>query len=81
MHPILYKLGPLEFRVYGLMLAVSFIAGIYLARYRAKKVGVDQNLILDLSLFIVLAAVIGSPSSLYLVIAESPNPILRAEQL
>lgn len=60
MHPILVELGRLQIRSYGFMLAVSFLLGIWLAGRRAKKVGIDPQKILDLSVVIIVAAVVGS---------------------
>ena len=60
MHPTLIDLGKLSIHSYGFMLAVSFLAGIYLASYRAKKYGLEVQHILDLSVYIILSAVIGS---------------------
>lgn len=60
MHPILLELGQLQIRSYGFMLAVSFLLGIWLAGRRAKRYGIDPQKILDLSVIIILAAVIGS---------------------
>jgi phosphatidylglycerol:prolipoprotein diacylglycerol transferase len=42
------------------MLAMSFLVGIYVAAWRAKRYGVRPQLILDLSVYIILAAVVGS---------------------
>ncbi len=42
------------------MLAISFIAGIYLAMRRAKHFGIDYQHVLDLSVYIILSAVVGS---------------------
>jgi phosphatidylglycerol:prolipoprotein diacylglycerol transferase len=42
------------------MLAMSFLLGIYLASWRAKRAGIKSQLMLDLSVFIILGAVIGS---------------------
>jgi phosphatidylglycerol:prolipoprotein diacylglycerol transferase len=60
MHPILIDLGRIQVRSYGFMLAVSFLLGIWLAGRRAKRYGVDPQKILDLSVIIILAAVVGS---------------------
>jgi phosphatidylglycerol:prolipoprotein diacylglycerol transferase len=60
MHPILIHLGKLQVRSYGFMLALSFLLGIWLGSRRAKKAGIDPQKILDLSVIIILAAVIGS---------------------
>jgi len=60
MHPVLLELGRLQIRSYGFMLAVSFLLGIWLAGRRAKRYGIDAQKILDLSVVIILAAVVGS---------------------
>jgi phosphatidylglycerol:prolipoprotein diacylglycerol transferase len=59
-HSKLFQIGPLEIHSYGLLLAISFLVGIYLSIYRAKKQGVDPNKIIDLSVVIVLSAIIGA---------------------
>lgn len=60
MHPTLLKLGPLHLKAYGLMLAISFILGIYFACYRARKRDVDCQDIMDLAVWILVAAIAGS---------------------
>src|ERR1035437_2973172 len=60
MHPILFKLGPLEIRVYGLLVAIAFLTAIYLASMLAKKRGYKEDVILDLGLVIIISSVIGA---------------------
>ena len=60
MYPVLYKIGALEIRSYGLMLALSFLIGIYFSVRRAKKRNVDPNLIMDLSVILIISAIVGS---------------------
>jgi phosphatidylglycerol:prolipoprotein diacylglycerol transferase len=60
MHPVLLRLGPLTLRSYGLALAAAFLAGIFIARRRARRAGYDPGLIADLSLYIFAGAIIGS---------------------
>ncbi|MDZ7724152.1 MAG: prolipoprotein diacylglyceryl transferase [candidate division KSB1 bacterium] len=60
MHPILFKIGPLEIRSYGFMLALSFLLGIWFSTRRAKKQGVDPNHILDLSVILIISGIVGS---------------------
>ncbi len=76
MHPILIQLGRIQIRSYGFMLAVSFLLGIWLAGRRAKRYGVDPQKILDLSVVIILAAVVGS-RLLYVVfhLDQYSNPL------
>ena len=67
MHPILFGLGPWEARSYGLMLAISVLSGVFLARYRARSAGVDPRVILRLSVFMVIAILVGSRLAYVLV--------------
>lgn len=60
MHPVLFRLGALEIRSYGLLLALSFLIGIYFSIYRAKKRNVDPNHIMDLSVILIISAIVGS---------------------
>ena len=60
MHPVLFRIGALEIRSYGLLLALSFLIGIYFSIYRAKKRGVDPNHIMDLSVILIISAIVGS---------------------
>jgi phosphatidylglycerol:prolipoprotein diacylglycerol transferase len=67
MHPILFNLGGLEVRVYGLLVALSFLTGIYFSSITAKKNGIDPDTILDLGLVIIISAVIGA-RALYVIV-------------
>jgi phosphatidylglycerol:prolipoprotein diacylglycerol transferase len=62
MHPIIIGSETSRFAIhgYGLMLALSFMLGIYFAIRRAQKQGIDPNKIMDLSVYIVLSAILGS---------------------
>ncbi len=60
MHPILIEIGPLKIYSYGFMLALSFWIGILLAARRAARRGVKPDHIYDMSIILILAAVIGS---------------------
>lgn len=60
MYPIIWDLGPVEIRSYGVMLALAFFIGIIVAVKRGQKQGFHPDLILDLSIFIIISAIIGS---------------------
>jgi phosphatidylglycerol:prolipoprotein diacylglycerol transferase len=60
MHPVLFKLGAFELRAYGFTLAISFLLGIYMAVRRGQKRGIDPEKIMDLSVIIILASIIGA---------------------
>lgn len=66
MHPILIELGRFRIYSYGFMLALSFFVGILLAARRAGKRGIDPDIIYDLSIILIIAAVVGS-RGLYII--------------
>jgi phosphatidylglycerol:prolipoprotein diacylglycerol transferase len=66
-HPILFQLGPMTLRTYGLMMAISFTLGILLSIFLNRKAGREDDLILDLSTWIMLGAVVGA-RLLYIVV-------------
>jgi phosphatidylglycerol---prolipoprotein diacylglyceryl transferase len=59
-HPVLIEIGRFKLYSYGLMLALSFWVGILWAAHRASKKGVKAEAIYDLSIILILAAVLGS---------------------
>ncbi len=60
MHPLLFRIGPLPIYSYGTMLALAFLVGIFLARRRAGKMGVEPDLITDLSIYIMIGTLLGA---------------------
>ncbi|MFC1544852.1 prolipoprotein diacylglyceryl transferase [Gemmatimonadota bacterium] len=60
MHPVIFSLGPLEIKSYGVMLAISFLAGYLVARKRAEHRGIGPEALLDLCFWILLSAIVGS---------------------
>jgi phosphatidylglycerol:prolipoprotein diacylglycerol transferase len=60
MFPTILRIGTLHIYSYGLMLFLSFLAGIALVERRVKRFGVDPKKVTDLALWILLAVVLGS---------------------
>ena len=60
MHPILFSIGRINIYTYGVFIASAFFLGIGLAVKEAKKEGIDPQKILDLSFYILIAAIVGS---------------------
>ena len=54
------EIGRFEIHSYGVMLAISFLLGIYWAIHRAQKRDLDRNAVMDVSLIVVFCALIGS---------------------
>ncbi|OGG05480.1 MAG: prolipoprotein diacylglyceryl transferase [Candidatus Glassbacteria bacterium RIFCSPLOWO2_12_FULL_58_11] len=60
MYPVLLRLGPLEIKSYGVMLAISFLLGYLVAQKRAARNGIDVTVLLDLCFYILISAIAGS---------------------
>jgi phosphatidylglycerol:prolipoprotein diacylglycerol transferase len=55
-----YLIGPLPIRLYGLMIGIGFLLATYLASRRAKKEGINPDRILDMGVYLLIAAIVGS---------------------
>src|SRR4051812_273178 len=60
MFPRLFEAGPITVYTYGVLLAAAYLLGLQLARVRAKARGLDANRVLDLGIYIIIAALIGA---------------------
>jgi phosphatidylglycerol:prolipoprotein diacylglycerol transferase len=60
MHPIIFHIFKFPIHSYGLMLAVSFLSAIWIAGRRAKKNGLESQVISDVGFYIILASIIGA---------------------
>lgn len=67
MHPRLFEIGPYTIYTYGVLLAAAYLLGLQLAIYRSKKAGLDSGRVLDLGVYIVIAALVGAKLLLLLV--------------
>lgn len=70
MFPILLKIGPLELRAYGVMIALAFVAATWLGVREARRKGFDPELIYDLLFVVMLSSVAGA--RLYFVLVSEP---------
>ena len=80
MYPELFSLGPITIYSYGVLLAASYLLGLWLAMRRAKRWGLDANRVLDLGIYIIIAALIGAKLLLLVVdfdqFSNSPADLL-----
>ena len=60
MHPVLFKLGPVTVHTYGVLVAAAFLAGLWLAVREGRRKGIEPDRVMDLGLYILVAAVVGS---------------------
>jgi phosphatidylglycerol:prolipoprotein diacylglycerol transferase len=67
MHPILFEIGNWPVYSYGVLLALAYLAGLQLAVFRAKRAGVDPARIMDLGIYLIIAALIGAKLMLVIV--------------
>lgn len=68
MHPILVELGPLQLPSYGVMVLIGLVLGLWTARWRAVRVGLDGDHVMDLGLWVVLGGLAGA--KLLLVVTD-----------
>ncbi|GCL37309.1 MULTISPECIES: prolipoprotein diacylglyceryl transferase [Sphaerospermopsis] len=55
--PIIFELGPVIIRWYGLLIASAVLIGVSLSQYLAKRRHVNPELISDLSIWLVIGAI------------------------
>lgn len=67
MHPILLDLGPLTIYSYGVFLASAYLLGLWMAVRRANAAGIDGNRVLDLGIWVIIAALVGAKALLFII--------------
>jgi phosphatidylglycerol:prolipoprotein diacylglycerol transferase len=67
MHPILFELGNWPVYSYGVLLALAYLAALQLAVVRARRRGLDGTRVMDLGIYLIIAALIGAKLMLVLV--------------
>ena len=60
MYPELFSVGPITIYTYGVLLAASYLLGLQFAMVRARRWGLDANRVLDLGIYIIIAALVGA---------------------
>jgi phosphatidylglycerol:prolipoprotein diacylglycerol transferase len=66
MFPKILDIGPITVHSYGLLLALAFIAGIWLASSLARKEGLNPDSIWNMGLIIIFSALVGAKILLFL---------------
>ena len=51
--------GPFTLHTYGLLLAVAFLAGLWVASRQAKRAGLDANRVTDMAVWVLIAGLVG----------------------
>ena len=60
MYPELFRIGTFPINTYGVLLAISFLAGLLIAAKLASRDGLPRERVYDLGLWMLLAAIVGS---------------------
>src|SRR5918992_3004955 len=60
MYPEIFRIGSFPINTYGVFLAISFLCAIWVAVRLAARDGLPREKIYDLSLWMLLASLIGS---------------------
>ena len=82
--PVIFILGPLEIRWYGLLMALSFIIGGYYLVKNGKKEGLSEGILFNMILAAVIGGIIGA-RAIYVITNLShfmahPEQIYRVDQ-
>jgi phosphatidylglycerol:prolipoprotein diacylglycerol transferase len=59
--------GPITIHTYGVLLVISFLVAIFIARHFAKRDDIDPDMVVDMGVYIILAALIGAKLLLLIV--------------
>jgi phosphatidylglycerol:prolipoprotein diacylglycerol transferase len=60
--------GPFTIHTYGVLLAVAFLAGLFVVSWQARKAGMDAGRITDMAVWVLIAGLLGA--KLMLVVVE-----------
>ena len=76
MYPIIAKFGPVTIYSYGLLVAIAFLFGIFIARLEARRKNIKPDLLYDLSLYLIIGSLLGG--RLYYLIFFNPQVFIKA---
>ncbi|OUL29427.1 prolipoprotein diacylglyceryl transferase [Nostoc sp. T09] len=77
--PILWRIGPITIRWYGLLIATAVLIGVSLSQYLAKRRNVNPDLLSDLSIWLVIGAI--PAARLYYVLFQWPEYAQHPERI
>ena len=66
MIPELFHLGPVHLRSYGVMMAVAFLVGTWLGLREARRLGLDEDRLVNVILITLVASILGA-RALYVI--------------
>ncbi len=59
--------GPFTLHTYGVLLAVAFIAGLWIAARHARRAHLDPDRVTDLAVYVLIAGLVGAKVGLLVV--------------
>jgi phosphatidylglycerol:prolipoprotein diacylglycerol transferase len=77
--PVAFSIGPIQIHWYGIIMGSAALLGLYLATLEAKKRGMNPDILLDMMLWVLPAAIVGA--RLYYVIFEWEYYSLHPEDI
>ncbi len=81
--PVIFTIGPLEVRWYGVMMAISAVLGTYFFLKHGRKLGLDEGKLLNMTIFTVLGALVGARALFVLTnwgfYSANPQEIVRVD--
>jgi phosphatidylglycerol:prolipoprotein diacylglycerol transferase len=60
MHPIIAKIGPFTIYSYGMMVAIAFLFGIFIAKREAVRKNIRPDMVYDFSFYLLVGSIIGA---------------------
>jgi len=60
MHPELFQVGPFHLRSYGVLMAVAFVVGTFLGLRESRRLGLDEDKVVNVILVTLIASVFGA---------------------
>jgi phosphatidylglycerol:prolipoprotein diacylglycerol transferase len=67
MHPILFEVGDWPVYAYGVLLAAAYLVALQMAVVRARRRGIDGTRVMDLGIYLIIAALVGAKLMLVVV--------------
>lgn len=67
MHNEIFTIGKVTIHGYGLMIGIGFLVAVLVGMYRAKKRGMNQEAVLDIAIYAILAGFLGG-KMLYVIV-------------
>ena len=69
-----YSFGPFTLHTYGVLLAIAFLTALWVASRQAKKAGLDSTRVTDMSVWVLIAGLLGAKLLLVLVFLYLTGP-------